>query len=171
MGEISSGVNKLKNNVSLCDNEIRTKNLEINELLKEKYKWECRIVELGGPNYKSKYSQYIESLGGISIPNSTIKVFGAAKTLPEYKEMLNTQNQKIYVKEIDTITCEGIVLGEEYYGELDKDIERSISSKEREKEFDLKKKRQSKNNEDLTNDILLKLIENKRKLLSGIQDI
>ncbi|KAK6588869.1 conserved eukaryotic [Cryptosporidium xiaoi] len=166
MGEISSEVNKLRNNLSLCENEIRAKNLEINELLKEKYKWECRIVELGGPNYKNKCGQYIDSLGGISIPNSTIKVFGIAKTLPEYKEMLNTQDQQLQVKEIDTINLKCVVLSEEYYGELDKNIEGLISSKEKEKELEIKKKK-PQNYEGLTSDILIKLIESKKKLLSS----
>lgn len=38
--------------VQLTDYQIRDLNDEINKLIREKYHWENRILELGGPNYK-----------------------------------------------------------------------------------------------------------------------
>ncbi|KAH0230188.1 hypothetical protein KCU90_g25381, partial [Aureobasidium melanogenum] len=48
--EISRKVSKIQD-LSLSDFQIRDLNDELNKLFKEKWQWEMRIRELGGPNY------------------------------------------------------------------------------------------------------------------------
>ena len=48
--EISRKVSKIQD-PALSDYQIRDLNDEINKLMKEKFVWELRIRELGGPNY------------------------------------------------------------------------------------------------------------------------
>lgn len=161
MNEISNLAKKLRDCVIDDENEIRALNTDINSLLKEKYKWECRIVELGGPNYKSRHSQYIESLGGISLPNSSLKIFGVAISLPEYEGVLKLDDKpeidsKTYVGPPDTIICDS------YYSEISKEEEDKIKLLEKEKEIEIKKKKQHVGQE-ISVECVLKLINDKKK--------
>lgn len=73
-----------------CKYRIRDLNDEINKLIREKYHWEKRIVELGGPNYamtarvKDPIGREVAELTGKS---ASYRYFGAAKTLPGVKEL------------------------------------------------------------------------------------
>lgn len=67
----------------LCD-----LNDELNKLIREKSHWECRIVELGGPNYV-RHSAKMTDLEGniIDVPKPRgcgpgYRYFGDAKKLP-----------------------------------------------------------------------------------------
>jgi pre-mRNA-splicing factor ISY1 len=83
---------------SLGEVRIRDMNEKINKLIREKRHWERRILELGGPNYRSQRSQQEASKAvdtDLGIDSSTIfdggngyYYFGAAKDLPEIKEHL-----------------------------------------------------------------------------------
>lgn len=161
MNEISNLAKKLRDCVIDDENEIRTLNSDINSLLKEKYKWECRIVELGGPNYKSHHSQYIESLGGIPLPNSSLKIFGAAISLPEYEGVSKLDDKPVidsrtYVEPSGTIICDN------YYREINQEEEDKIKQLEKEKEIELKKERQHVGQE-ISVECVLKLIRDKKK--------
>jgi len=57
-------------------------------LLKQKLRWENRIIALNGPNYK-KESQRVVDAQGAEVPGSKggYKYFGAAKQLPAVREL------------------------------------------------------------------------------------
>lgn len=84
--EVSRKITKIQDE-SLSDFQIRDLNDEINKLMKEKWGWERRIRELGGPNYMR---------GGAVVDNEGREVpgggkgyryFGRARELPGVKEM------------------------------------------------------------------------------------
>ncbi|KAJ1610471.1 conserved eukaryotic protein [Cryptosporidium canis] len=158
MNEISNIAKKLRDSVIDDEDEIRGLNSDINSLLKEKYKWECRIVELGGPNYRSRHGQYIESLGGVSLPNSSLKVFGSASSLPEYRDILPPDQPETAPKIIST--PKGANLCEHYYGEITKEEEYKIQILEKEKETELRKNMQQTDKE-ISAESILKLIKDK----------
>ncbi|CAL9221389.1 unnamed protein product [Arabidopsis halleri] len=90
--EIGSKVAEIQNE-GLGEHRLRDLNDEINKLLRERYHWERRIVELGGPNY-SKHSAKMTDLEGniIDVPNPSgrgpgYRYFGAAKKLPGVREL------------------------------------------------------------------------------------
>ena len=65
---------------------IRDLNDEINKLFREKYHWERRIVELGGPDY-TKAAHGVSS-DGMELPGKRgYKYFGAARNLPGVREL------------------------------------------------------------------------------------
>ncbi|AEE76149.1 putative pre-mRNA-splicing factor Isy1, helix hairpin bin domain superfamily [Arabidopsis thaliana] len=90
--EIGSKVAEIQNE-GLGEHRLRDLNDEINKLLRERYHWERRIVELGGHNY-SKHSAKMTDLEGniIDVPNPSgrgpgYRYFGAAKKLPGVREL------------------------------------------------------------------------------------
>jgi pre-mRNA-splicing factor ISY1 len=56
-------------NASLGEHRIRDLNDDINRLLKEKAKWEDRIRELGGPDYRGATPKMIDQ-DGLQLPGS-----------------------------------------------------------------------------------------------------
>ncbi len=71
-------------------------NDEINNLLKEKGKWEDKIRDLGGPDYKSaaialKKSATFDT-DGLELPGADgYQYFGAAKNLPKVRELFSKE--------------------------------------------------------------------------------
>jgi pre-mRNA-splicing factor ISY1 len=53
----------LKQTASLTQFQVRDLNDEINKLLREKARWETRIMELGGPNYKRSGGRMLDGDG------------------------------------------------------------------------------------------------------------
>ena len=91
MRELIKKVSDIQN-ASLGEHRIRDLNDEINNLLKEKEKWEDRIRELGGPDYKTAAQALVKSVGGeadgVELPGADgYKYFGAAKNLPKVREL------------------------------------------------------------------------------------
>ena len=90
--EIGQKVMEIQN-AGLGEHKIRDLNDEINNLLKEKWQWEMRIIELGGPNYIASAPRIEDADGGLVQPAGTAgdrkayKYFGAAKNLPGVKEL------------------------------------------------------------------------------------
>ncbi len=97
--EISNGISKIQN-PGLGEHAIRDLNDSINKLMREKWHWNRRIVELGGVDYNrvERLQQLEESSsgggdgagGGGSIGlkgSSGYRYFGAAKDLPGVKEL------------------------------------------------------------------------------------
>mmetsp|Transcript_23383 Transcript_23383/g.66232 ORF Transcript_23383/g.66232 Transcript_23383/m.66232 type:complete len:251 (+) Transcript_23383:789-1541(+) len=92
--EISGAISKIQN-PGLGEHAIRELNDEINHKFREKYHWNKRVLELGGPDYNAiekkrrieEGDDYAEGAGGY-------RYFGAAKTLPGVKELLEGQAQK-----------------------------------------------------------------------------
>ena len=87
-------------NAGLGEHKIRDLNDEINQLLKEKWQWEMRIIELGGPNYIQSAPKIEDADGGLVQPPGTsgdrkaYKYFGAAKNLPGVKELFEAPAKK-----------------------------------------------------------------------------
>ena len=78
-------------NAGLGEHRIRDLNDEINKLMREKYHWERRIVELGGPDYARSAPKVTDSQGRVVAESSGrgagSRYFGAAKQLPGVKEL------------------------------------------------------------------------------------
>ncbi|KAI4304464.1 hypothetical protein MLD38_039969 [Melastoma candidum] len=92
MREIGRKVAEIQNE-GLGEHRLRDLNDEINKLIREKFHWERRIVELGGPNY-SRHAPKMTDLDGniIDVPNPSgrgpgYRYFGAAKKLPGVREL------------------------------------------------------------------------------------
>ncbi|EXJ92068.1 pre-mRNA-splicing factor isy1 [Capronia epimyces CBS 606.96] len=85
--EISRKVTKIQDD-SLSDFQVRDLNDEINKLMKEKWGWERRIRELGGPNYMRGGSTVFDDQGR-EVPGGGkgYRYFGRARELPGVKEM------------------------------------------------------------------------------------
>ncbi|ETN41886.1 uncharacterized protein HMPREF1541_03825 [Cyphellophora europaea CBS 101466] len=88
--DVSRKITKIQDE-SLSDFQIRDLNDEINKLMKEKWGWERRIRELGGPNYMrggggtvfDEQGREVEGAGG----GKGYRYFGRARELPGVKEM------------------------------------------------------------------------------------
>ncbi|XP_010260934.1 PREDICTED: pre-mRNA-splicing factor ISY1 homolog [Nelumbo nucifera] len=92
MREIGRKVADIQNE-GLGEHRLRDLNDEINKLIREKWHWERRIVELGGPNY-TKHAAKMTDLEGniVDVPNPGgrgpgYRYFGAAKKLPGVREL------------------------------------------------------------------------------------
>lgn len=90
--EIGHKVSDIQNE-GLDEHRLRDLNDEINKLMREKYHWERRIVELGGQNH-TKHGAKMTDLDGniIDVPNPSgrgpgYRYFGAAKKLPGVREL------------------------------------------------------------------------------------
>ncbi|KAI9665175.1 MAG: NineTeen Complex (NTC) component [Alyxoria varia] len=86
--EISRKVTKIQD-VSLSDYQIRDLNDEINKLMREKWAWERRIRDLGGPNYSRGGGVSVTDEQGREVPGGGkgYRYFGRARELPGVKEM------------------------------------------------------------------------------------
>lgn len=88
--EVSRKITKIQDE-SLSDYQIRDLNDEINKLMKEKWSWERRIRELGGPNYMRSGvgGGVVFDDAGREVPGGGkgYRYFGRAKELPGVKEM------------------------------------------------------------------------------------
>ncbi|KAF3531507.1 hypothetical protein DY000_02042441 [Brassica cretica] len=71
MREISRKVAEIQNE-GLGEHRLRDLNDEINKLLRERWHWERRIVELGGPNYNKHGAKMTDLEGNIvDVPNTS----------------------------------------------------------------------------------------------------
>ena len=85
--EISRKVSKIQED-ALSDYQIRELNDEINKLMREKWVWERRIRDLGGPNYMRGGGAVYDDQGR-EVPGGGkgYRYFGRARELPGVKEM------------------------------------------------------------------------------------
>lgn len=81
-------------NYTLSDQCIRDINDQINKLIYIKRKWEIRIVELGGPDYRKESDELIKANSVELKGNNNYKYFGAAKNLKGVKELLHRQKEE-----------------------------------------------------------------------------
>ncbi|QIW99983.1 hypothetical protein AMS68_005501 [Peltaster fructicola] len=85
--EISRKVTKIQD-PALSDYQLRDINDELNRLFKEKWQWEMRIRELGGPNYVRGGGNVVDDEGRvIEGGGKGYRYFGRAKELPGVKEL------------------------------------------------------------------------------------
>ncbi|KAF9287882.1 NineTeen Complex (NTC) component [Mortierella alpina] len=86
IGDISKKVSKIQD-VGLSDFQIRDLNDEINKLMREKYRWEQQIKDLGGVDYRITGPKTMDAQGK-EVPGARgYKYFGRAKELPGVKEL------------------------------------------------------------------------------------
>lgn len=85
--DISRKIQRIQDE-SLSDFQIRDLNDQINKLMKEKWGWERRIRELGGPNYMRGGGTAVDAEGR-ALPGAGkgYRYFGRAMQLPGVKEM------------------------------------------------------------------------------------
>ncbi|KAL8439362.1 hypothetical protein Efla_003045 [Eimeria flavescens] len=86
--EIGKGISLIQD-ASLGEHRIRDLNDEINKKLRVKRRWEYRIKELGGPDYSTASDAL--SLSGIAAAGGDYYYFGAAKELPQVRELFAAQ--------------------------------------------------------------------------------
>ncbi|VDD88225.1 unnamed protein product [Enterobius vermicularis] len=106
-------------NPGLGEFKIRDLNDEINKLLRVKYAWESRILELGGPDYRRVAPKELDREGREIANNKGYKYFGAAKDLPGVRELFvekpevdpNRKNRSELMKHVNA----------DYYGYMDDD--------------------------------------------------
>ena len=85
--ELGSSISQIQN-ANLGETRIRELNDMINRLLRSKFAWEVQIRQLGGPDY-SKIGASISETDGVELPGQGgYKYFGAAKSLPGVRELL-----------------------------------------------------------------------------------
>ncbi|KAK5938438.1 NineTeen Complex (NTC) component [Knufia obscura] len=86
--EVSRKITKIQES-SLSDFQIRDLNDEINKLMKEKWSWERRIRELGGPNYMRGGMGTVFDDQGREVQGGGkgYRYYGRAKELPGVREM------------------------------------------------------------------------------------
>ena len=92
--EISRKVSKIQD-PALSDYQIRDINDELNKLFKEKWQWELRIRELGGPNYMRGGGKVVDDEGRVVEGGGKgYRYFGRARELPGVKEMFEAATQR-----------------------------------------------------------------------------
>lgn len=93
--EISRKVTKIHDS-TLSDYQIRDLNDDINKLMKEKWSWERRIRDLGGPNYARGGAGLMLDDQGREVPgaNKGYRYFGRARELPGVKEAFEAEAQR-----------------------------------------------------------------------------
>lgn len=116
--EITKKVSRIQS-TGLNDYQLREMNDEINELLKEKNRWEYRIKELGGRNYMQA-SRVVDNEGREIFGSKGYRYFGRARELPGVKELLVAQGLKEEWKEEHApYVLEEKHLSAVYYGLID----------------------------------------------------
>lgn len=92
--EVSRKVTRIQDD-ALSDFQVRDLNDEINKLMKEKWGWERRIRELGGPNYMRGGGAVVDAEGR-EVPGGGkgYRYFGRARELPGVKEMFERAAKK-----------------------------------------------------------------------------
>lgn len=89
IGDISRKVSKIQD-PGLSDFQVRDLNDEINKLMREKYRWEQQIKDLGGVDYRISGPKTIDAQGK-EVPGARgYKYFGRAKDLPGVKELFKS---------------------------------------------------------------------------------
>lgn len=92
--EISRKVTKIQD-PALSDFQLRDLNDELNKLFKEKWQWEMRIRELGGPNYMRGGGRVVDEEGReIQGGGKGYRYFGRARELPGVKELFEAAKAK-----------------------------------------------------------------------------
>eukprot|EP00033_Pygsuia_biforma_P000538 GCRY01000630.1.p1 GENE.GCRY01000630.1~~GCRY01000630.1.p1 ORF type:complete len:278 (-),score=58.18 GCRY01000630.1:51-884(-) len=122
--EISKKVSIIQHMDGMAESTIRQMNDDINELIREKYYWEVRIVELGGVDYRKMVEAEDVKEEGVTVTNDkesgmvVYRYFGAARNLPGVKELFEKQNKQD-AKRSRADLYRGI--NADYYGYRDED--------------------------------------------------
>lgn len=161
--EISNGISKIQN-PGLSEHEIRDLNDQINKLMREKFHWNKRIAELGGPDY-NKIEKMNQVEEGTHDPNSVglqgssgYRYYGVAKDLPGVKALFARNAVKFTKRKRGDIYK---YISPDYYGLRDEEdgvlleIEKEASEKRR-KELEIcRKEHRSKESVNSENEIYI----------------
>ncbi|VDO00346.1 unnamed protein product [Rodentolepis nana] len=115
--EISRKIAQIQN-PSLGEYKLRDLNDEINKLIREKDRWDVRIKELGGPDYREDGPKLLEKDGREAPGNRGYRYFGAARDLPGVRELFEEQPQPIPRKTRGELMKSVDI---SYYGNCDED--------------------------------------------------
>ncbi|CEG80567.1 hypothetical protein RMATCC62417_14885 [Rhizopus microsporus] len=113
LSEISRKIAKIQD-VSLSDYQVRDLNDEINKLMGQKYHWEKRIVELGGPDYTVNMTCVCREAPGIR----GYRYFGRARDLPGVRELFEQEVAEPVNRSITEINRD---IDANYYGYHDEE--------------------------------------------------
>lgn len=92
--EIGRKTTKIQD-LALSDYQLRDLNDELNKLFREKWQWEKRIRELGGPNYMRGGGKVLDEEGRvIEGGGKGYRYFGRARELPGVKELFEAATQR-----------------------------------------------------------------------------
>ncbi len=139
--EISGSISKIQN-AGLGEHAIRDLNDSINKLMREKFHWNKRIVELGGVDYnRVERLQQLEENdgtdGSVGLKGSSgYRYFGAAKDLPGVKELFARNAVKLTKRKRGDVYK---YITPDYYGLRDEEdgilleVEEKASKKRKEK--------------------------------------
>jgi len=106
-------------NEGLGEHRIRDLNDEINKFIREKVRWERRIIELGGQNHLAQAPRIQVDDQGQAVEGSTYKYFGAAKNLPGVKDLFYQPKTSPITKRTRGEMYRGV--DADYYGWRDDD--------------------------------------------------
>lgn len=108
-------------NAGLGEHRIREINDEINKLMKKKYYWEMRILDLGGPDHRKIKQHY--DIEGKELPGAPgYKYYGAAKDLPGVRELFRDKEEEVAQKRQRRTRGDiSKLITPDYYGYRDED--------------------------------------------------
>ncbi|GFE55205.1 member RAS oncogene family protein [Babesia ovis] len=125
-------------NASLGEFAIRDLNDEINRLIGLRKRWDERVIELGGPDYRAMSSSIENAHGAeLKIGGGGYRYFGAAKNLPGVRELFEKQESD--ERRVDTYVTRAELyrkINPDYYGFRD-DEDGMLSAAEAELERSL----------------------------------
>lgn len=134
--EISRKVSKIQD-PALSDYQIRDINDELNKLFREKWQWEMRIRELGGPNYMRGGGKMVDDEGRvIEGGGKGYRYFGRARELPGVKELFEAATQKPEKEQKETRHELRLKVDAGYYGYNLDEEDGSLLEYEAKKEHD-----------------------------------
>lgn len=90
---------------------MRDLNDEINQLFREKAHWEDRILDIGGPDYKTNSVKMMEKEGKALPGNWGYRYFGAARDLPGVRELFQNESLAEHMMKRNRVD-----LTDSYYG-------------------------------------------------------
>ncbi|KAI8082481.1 pre-mRNA-splicing factor ISY1 [Gilbertella persicaria] len=117
LSEVSRKIAKIQD-VGLSDYQVRDLNDDINRLMGQKYHWEKRIKELGGPDY-SRAGPRMFSYEGREAPGTRgYRYYGRARDLPGVRELFETVMPESISRSRRDINRD---IDADYYGYRDED--------------------------------------------------
>ncbi|KAG0325292.1 NineTeen Complex (NTC) component [Dissophora globulifera] len=144
IGDISKKVSKIQDS-GLSEFQIRDLNDEINKLMREKYRWEQHIKDLGGIDYRVTGPKTLDAQGK-EVPGARgYKYFGRAKDLPGVKELF--QPQAVTLKEKSRAELYRNI-DADYYGYRDEEDGTLLEFEEEQETIAMEKALEQADNED-----------------------
>lgn len=126
-------------NASLGEHKIRELNDEINRLIRLKDRWELRLRDLGGHNFKLYSTHTAEIMGSEVKGNDGYFYFGAARNLPGVRDLLEEQKKEDFQGQKKKTELYKLV-EPDYYGWRDEEECESLLLQEEAREEEIRRK-------------------------------